>query len=223
MHRLFLTIAIVLLLTGFRGAAQDPVKVSPAEVKVEVENDLVRVLRVKRAAHAKSPVHEHPATVVIYLTDVHMKNHVADGSVQEVGRKKGQAAFNRATKHAEENVSDQPYEVIEIELKAGPGAPLPLPLDAVKVDPKHNVVELENERVRVIRILREPHAKMPLHEHGRYVSVALTDVGSRTTFPDGTTRENRRKAGEAGWRDPVKHAIENLGDQRMEEIQVEIK
>ncbi|MGH9784371.1 MAG: hypothetical protein ACRD88_09310 [Terriglobia bacterium] len=222
MRRLFLTIA-VLLLTGFRGAAQDPVKVSPAEVKVEVENDLVRVLRVKRAAHAKAPVHEHPAAVVISLTDVRAKIHGADGKVQDVTRKKGQAVFNPVTKHAEENVSDQPLEVIVIELKAGPGERLPLPLDAVKVDPKHNVVELENERVRIIRIIREPHAKMPMHEHGRYVSVALTDVGSKTTFPDGTTRENRRKAGEVGWRDPVKHAIENLGDQRMEEIQVEIK
>ena len=222
MRRLLLTIA-VLLWTGLRVAAQDPVQVSPAEFKVEVENDLVRVLRVKRAAHAKSPVHEHPAAAVVYLTDVHVKIHGADGKVQEVTRKKGQAAFNPATKHAEENVSDQPLEAIVIELKKGPGAPLPLPLDAVKVDPKHNVVEIENERVRVIRILREPHAKMPLHEHGRYVSVALTDVGSRTTFPDGTTRENQRKAGEAGWRDPVKHALENLGDQRMEEIQVEIK
>ena len=222
MRRLFLTIAMVWL-AGFQGAAQDPVKVGPAEFKVEVENDLVRVLRVKRAAHAKSPLHEHPAAVVVYLTDLRVKVHGADGSVQDVTRKKGQAAFNPATKHAEENVSDQPLEAILIELKAGPGARLPLPLDAVKVDPKHNIVEIENERVRVIRIVREPHAKMPLHEHGRYVSVALTDVGSKTTFPDGTTRENRRKAGEVGWRDPVKHAIENLGDQRMEEIQVEIK
>ena len=222
MRRLFLTMA-VLLLPALRCAAQDPVAVGPAEFKVEVENDRVRVLRVKRAAHAKSPLHEHPAAVAIYLTDLHVKIHGADGSVQEVIRKRGQASFNPATRHAEENVSDQPLEAIVIELKAGPGEPLALPLDAVKVDPQHNIVELENERVRIIRIIREPHAKMPLHEHGRYVSVALTDVGSKTTFPDGTTRENRRRAGEAGWREPVKHSIENLGDQRMEEIQVEIK
>ena len=180
-------------------------------------------MRVKRAAHAKSAVHEHPAAVAIFLTDARGKIYGADGSVQEMTRKKGQAVFNPPTKHAEESVSDQPLEAIVIELKAGPGEPLSLPLDAVKVDPQHNIVELENERVRLIRIVREPHAKMPLHEHGRYVSVALTDVGSRTTFPDGTTRENRRKSGEAGWREPVKHSIENLGDQRMEEIQVEIK
>ncbi len=222
MHRLLPAIAIVLL-TGFQGAAQDPVQASPGDVKVEVENNLVRVLRVKRAAHTKAPVHEHPAAVVIAMTDVRVKNHLADGSVQDVTRKKGQAVFNPPRRHAEENISEQPLEVIVIELKSGPGERLSLPLDAVKVDPKHNIVEIENERVRVIRIVREPHAKMPMHEHGRYVSVALTDVGSRTTFPDGTTRENRRKAGEVGWRDPVKHAIENLGDQRMEEIQVEIK
>ena len=222
MRRLFLTIAM-LLVTALRCAAQDPVAAGPSEFKVEVENELVRVLRVKRAAHAKSPVHEHPAAVAIFLTEARGKIFGADGSVQEMTRKKGQAVFNPATKHAEENIADQPLEAIVIELKKGPGAPLPLPLDAVKVDPRHNIVELENERVRIIRIIREPHAKMPLHEHGRYVSVALTDVGSKTTFPDGTTRENRRRAGEAGWREPVKHSIENLGDQRMEEIQVEIK
>ena len=222
MRGLVLTIAM-LLLTALRGASQDPVQAGPSEFKVEVENDVVRVLRVKRAAHAKSPVHEHPDVVAIYLTDLHAKIHGADGSVQDVTRKRGQASFNPATRHAEENVSDQPMEAIVIELKAGPGEPLTMPLDAVKVDPKRNIVEFENERVRIIRIIREPHAKMALHEHGRYVSVALTDVGSKTTFPDGTTRENRRRAGEVGWRDPVKHSIENLGDQRMEEIQVEIK
>jgi quercetin dioxygenase-like cupin family protein len=214
---------VFLVLTAFTAEAQDPVQAGPTQFKVEFENELVRVLRVNRAARAKSPVHEHPDAVAIFLTDTRGEIHGADGSVREMIRKKGQAVFNPATKHAEENISDQPLEAIVIELKEAPGAPLPLPLDAVKVDPKHNIVEFENERVRIIRIVREPHAKMPMHEHGRYVSVALTDVGSKTTFPDGATRENRRKAGEVGWREPVKHAIENLGDQRMEEIQVEIK
>jgi quercetin dioxygenase-like cupin family protein len=222
MHWLLLTI-VMLWFAAFRGAAQDAVQVGPSQFQVEVENELVRVLRVNRPPHAKSPVHEHPAAVAIFLSDARGKIYGADGSVQEMTRKKGQAVFNPPTKHAEENVSDQPLEAIVIEIKKGPGAPLPLPLDAVKVDPQRNIVEFENERVRIIRIIREPHARMPLHEHGRYVSVALTDVGSRTTFPDGTTRENRRRAGEVGWREPVKHSVENLGDQRMEEIQVEIK
>jgi hypothetical protein len=38
--------------------------------KVEIENQWVRVLRVMQAPHDKSPMHEHPASVVVYLTDL---------------------------------------------------------------------------------------------------------------------------------------------------------
>src|SRR2546422_2308742 len=46
------------------------------------------------------------------------------------------------------------------ERKAQAGAP-----DAVKVDPKHYKVELENDRVRVVRITYGPHEKSRSEEH----------------------------------------------------------
>ena len=44
-----LLLAILIGLAPAPVAAQDPVKVSPRDYKVEIENDWVRVLRVKRA------------------------------------------------------------------------------------------------------------------------------------------------------------------------------
>src|SRR2546422_5729557 len=46
------------------------------------------------------------------------------------------------------------------ERKAQAGAP-----DAVKVDPKHYKVELENDRVRVVRITYGPREKSVMHGH----------------------------------------------------------
>jgi hypothetical protein len=64
-------------------AAQDPVQVSP-DYKAEIENNWVRVLRVTRGSHAKAPMHEHPASVIVFLTDYHQKITGADGKVPEV-------------------------------------------------------------------------------------------------------------------------------------------
>ena len=49
--------------------AQDPVKVDSKHYKVEFENDQVRVLRISYGPHEKSVMHEHPASVAIFLTD----------------------------------------------------------------------------------------------------------------------------------------------------------
>ncbi len=222
--------SFVLMVLGLIAAtvsAQDPVKVSPEHYKVEIDNELVRVLRATRGPHEKAPMHEHPDEyLAIYLKDLHQKITLADGTVQQPNRKAGEVSFSKPVKHAEENLSDQPIEVLVVELKPGAARSGVLwsdAFDGVKIDPQHHKVEFENERVRVVRIIREPHAKIPMHEHLRYVTVALTDVSSKQTLANGSIVEAHRKAGEVGWREPVKHAVENLGDQRMEEIQVEFK
>ena len=49
-------------------------------------------------------------------------------------------------------------------------------LDPVKLDPKYHTVDFENERVRVLRTVLEPHIKSPLHEHPSYVVVYITEL-----------------------------------------------
>ena len=100
---------------------------------------------------------------------------------------------------------------------------MPPELDPAKTDSKYHTVDFENVRVRVLRTVLEPHIKSPMHVHPNYVVVYLTDLHTAQTLADGTVRDNRRKAGEAGWRDAVKHSTENLEDQHAEEIQIELK
>ena len=95
--------------------------------------------------------------------------------------------------------------------------------DAVKVDPKHYKVELENEQVRVLRIRYGPREKSVMHGHPASIGVHLTDAHVRFTFPDGKTEEVRVKAGEVLSYPACEHLPENLNDQPLELVFFECK
>ena len=107
--------AICLLATA--AMAQDPIQVDPKHYKVEVDNDQVRVLRFHMAPKESSPMHSHPANVLVALTDGHVKIISADGKSREVTRKAGAVTYRPAEKHAVENLGDKDYESITVELK----------------------------------------------------------------------------------------------------------
>ncbi len=78
----------------------------------------------------------------------------------------------------------------------------------VKVDPKHYKVEIEHDRVRVLRINYGPRKKSPMHGHPSGVVVFLTDQRSKFTHPDGKTEEVVGKAGETRFLDAFQHLPE---------------
>jgi hypothetical protein len=95
--------------------------------------------------------------------------------------------------------------------------------DPVKVDSKHYQVEFEDERVRVVRVQYGPHEKSVMHGHPKLVTVCLTDLHSRFTYPDGHSEEVRAKAGQVLHFDGLQHLPENLGDAPMSVILIELK
>jgi hypothetical protein len=95
----------------------DPVKVDPKHYKVVLENDQVRVLRAKYGPHEKSVMHEHPASVAVFMSDSHVKFTLPDGTSQDNISKAHDATWADAGKHLPENLGDKPTEVIVIELK----------------------------------------------------------------------------------------------------------
>ena len=119
MRRFWFLCGIVCLAVSV-AKAQDPVQVDPKNWKVEFENDQVRVLRVKIDPHGKLGMHEHPANLLITLTDGHVKDVFPDGKTAEREFKAGQATWRPAVKHANENLTDKPTESILVELKATP-------------------------------------------------------------------------------------------------------
>lgn len=124
MRRVLLMAAIVCLAT-FSAKAQDPVKVAPKHYKVEFENEQVRVLRVHLGPKESIPMHEHPPSVLTFLTNGHFKSTPADGKTTEGTAMAGSVRYRPAIRHAVENLNDRDLELIEVELKANPAAAKP--------------------------------------------------------------------------------------------------
>jgi len=104
------------------------------------------------------------------------------------------------------------------ERKAQAGAP-----DAVKVDPKHYKVELENDRVRVVRITYGPREKSVMHGRAG-IGVFLTDSHFKFTYPNGKTEEINGEKGKFLWFDKAwAHLPENLNDAPFEAVYIELK
>ena len=97
--------------------AQDPVQVDPSHYKVLFENSHVRVLSVHYGPHETGPEHSHPNSVIVYLSDAHVKYTRPNGKSGEWNAKKGDARWAPADKHKIQNVDDGPYEAVLIELK----------------------------------------------------------------------------------------------------------
>ncbi len=97
--------------------AQDPVKVAPKNYSVVFENDQVRVLRAVLGPGEKTPTHDHPATVVVPLTDAVGRFMLADGKTQDQKMVAGTPLWIGAERHAVENVGKTKTEVIVVELK----------------------------------------------------------------------------------------------------------
>ena len=105
------------LLLVAEAARLDPVKVDPTRHKVEVENDKVRVLRIKIKAGDTTKQHEHPNGVAIFLTDVKTRFTRGDGTTREAANKRGEAIWAAPENHAVHNVARRPAEIILVELK----------------------------------------------------------------------------------------------------------
>jgi quercetin dioxygenase-like cupin family protein len=101
--------------------------------------------------------------------------------------------------------------------------PQPSAPDAVQADPKHYTVELETDKVRVVRVKYGPHEKSKMHSHPALIGVMLTDFHNRFTYPDGRTEEFGGKAGQVLNFPALEHLPENLSDQPLEVILVELK
>ena len=107
-------------LKPFPKEKNDAVIVDAERYHVEFENDLVRVIRVKTGPREKLGMHKHPETfaVIVYLTDQNMRQTLADGGHRENHYKSGFVRFGpKDQAHADENETDQPFELIRVELK----------------------------------------------------------------------------------------------------------
>ena len=95
--------------------------------------------------------------------------------------------------------------------------------DPTKVEPKHYKLQFENERVQVVSVHYGPHEKSEMHDHPGGVVVNLTGGHLKFTDQNGKVTEVYAKAGESRWFPPVKHKVENLGDETYNAVYIALK
>ena len=209
LHRYESTIHAFLNLAGVIGAGREAIDecarklrdaLAVPPVQVAFENEFVRILHVNaEAGQDLAPFASagHPVVCV----------DLTNGSVRYDDR-------------AEPPL--RPAHEVRVELKTAPEVE-PSELDAIALDPARYYVELDNDRVRVVRL------RFDLGEHGLMVShpprvlVTLTDVWVKVRFADGRTDERGAPAGLAAWLDAETLQTENAGDGPLEVVLVEPK
>lgn len=116
MRVLWMLLACTCLTTG-SALAQDPVASDPAHYSVVFENDQVRVLRIRYGPNEEGVMHSHPAGVAVYLDDISGEFTLPDGQVVSAQGKAREAVWTEAGAHRPRNMTAQPFELIQIELK----------------------------------------------------------------------------------------------------------
>jgi len=101
--------------------------------------------------------------------------------------------------------------------------PSVLAQDPTKVDSKHYKVELENSKVRILRVHYGPNEKSVMHRHPDSIAIFQNDGKVKFTYPGGKTEERQMKAGQTLFTPAVRHLPENVTDNDMEVILVELK
>lgn len=102
----------------FRTSARDTVKANAKNVKVEFENEYVRVLRCKYAANVPEALHEHlnDSRVTVALNDVEMKVSTQGGPERTTKLTAGAAVWS-AGPVVHSAIADRAAELIVVELK----------------------------------------------------------------------------------------------------------
>ncbi len=174
--------------------AQDPAKAHANQYHVLLENARVRVLHVALPAGAKNALHDHPDHVAVVLSDSSIRFTGPDGKPVDMTRKKGEALYVAAGKHAGENTGKGAVEAIIVELKGAPGtatlAPTRAGLEAATL--------VDNARVRVVRATAAPDFAEPAgskHDYDQVVIPLGATTGMSVTI-DGKTKTDW-KLGEA--------------------------
>lgn len=190
---------------------------------VKFENKYVRVFDVVVPPGDETLYHLHANDYVfVMIGPAILKAQPLGGEPADLIVKDGEVRYSKAPiTHRVKNVGKKDFRNITIEILGSPGGVAGgAPLDKV---PGHTLV-LENERVRVERLILEPGQTTGIHSHNlSHLAVAITG-GKLQDQSSGAPQTVALKAGDFRWYDgPRTHALKNVGKSRFEAVAIEWK
>lgn len=118
--KLGVAMAAGLVFWAFSSSGQEVHGDGPAQMRVELDNPSLSVLRVVLGPHEKTGMHDVSARLIVWLTEAHLRDAMADGSTREYERAAGTVEWIPAQRHAGENLSGQPIAFLAVIPKMGP-------------------------------------------------------------------------------------------------------
>lgn len=208
----------------FPSPVQSPVPVAnePRHV-LKFENDYVRVFDVFVPAGDATLFHTHSNDYVfVTIGDADLIAEVMGGTPVDLILKNGEVRFTKGPiTHRVTNPYIFRFRNITIEILGSPGA---RGTSTPDTSAGHSIV-LDNDRVRVERLILEPGQSTNLHTHNlSALSVFLTRATVLMESPGQKPQEIEYKPGDFRWRDaPVTHSIKNIGTTRFEAVGIDWK
>ena len=95
--------------------------------------------------------------------------------------------------------------------------------DALKVDPTHYKMVLENASVRVLRVAYAPGEKSVMHQHPDAIVIPLSAATVRFTMPDGKSQDQELPSESALYTPAGTHIPANIGKGPVDAVLVEFK
>jgi hypothetical protein len=94
-----------------------PSATAQIEARIMTENEFVQVVRMSIPGRALTPIHDVTPRVVVWLSDAHFVDRLADGSAREERRKTGDVEWVPMRRHSGQNLSDEPMEFVAVVVK----------------------------------------------------------------------------------------------------------
>lgn len=202
-----------------------PVEKEPMH-RLTFENEFVRLFDVLVPVGKATEYHVHICDgVSVRVSDAQIVDESIGGEPKSFDIKYGEATFGARPSpltHRVVNSGRTDFRNIFIEILPGANsvnaATFPILSDG-------HVILIDNDRVRVNRLVLKPGESSKLHTHlMRGLGIVLYDSKIEITAPDGTKRRLEPKAGDHAWQDAgTTHTIKNIGSNVFEAIDIELK
>lgn len=222
--KLFIT-ALVSLFGLLPSIVQAPVPVaSEPRHHLKFENEYVRVFDVAVPPGDTTLFHVHANDYLfVSIGDANLKAEVMGNQPGNLILKDGEVRYTKATiTHRIANLAKETFRNITIEVLKSPGGQTG-PTEQAQI--ANHTLLLENERVRVERLILEPGQSTNMHEHSLSgLGVAVSGAKVMIEVPGQKPQTVEFKPGEFRWHDgKIAHNLKNIGKTRFEAVDIEWK